>query len=162
MNRKLLICALAALASLAFAGAGCGGDDEETTVTPTTTTTTSTGATGATGATGESGVSGTATSEDVLACLQDANLDATTNEDRFLGLEADYERIDVGDGAELDQAAVIAIFSDEQTASDELSTAEVALGVNDVKQAGNVVWGIDAVADFTPSDEEAIEGCLPS
>src|SRR5687768_8925631 len=161
MNRKLLICALAAFASLAFAGAGCGGDDEETTVTPTTTTTT-TGATGATGATGESGVSGTATSDDVLACLQDADLDATTNEDRFLGLEADYERIDVGDGAELDQAAVIAIFSDEQTASDELSTAEVALGVNDVKQAGNVVWGIDAVADFTPSDEEAIEGCLPS
>jgi hypothetical protein len=161
MNRKLLICALAALASLAFAGAGCGGDDEETTVTPTTTTTT-TGATGATGATGESGVSGTATSDDVLACLQDADLDATTNEDRFLGLEADYERIDVGDGAELDQAAVIAIFADEQTASDELSTAEVALGVTDVKQAGNVVWGIDAVADFTPADEEAIEGCLPS
>ena len=161
MNRRLLICALAALASLAFAGAGCGGDDEETTVAPTTTTTT-TGATGATGATGESGVSGTATSDDVLACLQDADLDAATNEDRFLGLDADYERVDVGDGAELDQAAVIAIFEDEQTASDELSTAEVALGVNDVKQAGNVVWGIDAVADFTPEDEEAIEGCLPS
>jgi hypothetical protein len=160
MNLKLPTCALAALVSLAFVAGACGGDDEDTTTTPTTTTTS--GATGATGATGEGGVSGTATADEVLACLQDAGLDAATNEDQFLGLESDYERISVGDGAELDQAAEIAIFPDEQTASDELPTAEVALGVSDVKQSGNVIWGIDAIAGLSPEDEDAIEGCLPS
>ncbi len=158
MNPKLLICALAVLASLAVIGAGCGGDDDETTTSSTTPTTS--GATGATGATGESGVSGTVTAEDVLACLDGATLDATTNDSEFLGLESDYERVDIAEG-DLDTAATIAIFDSEQTAGDELSTAEVAMGVADVQQAGNTVWGIDSAADFSPEDEKAIEGCLP-
>ena len=158
MNHWPKICALAALASLSVA-AGCGGDDETATTSPATTTTA--GATGATGATGESGVTGTVTADDVLACLQDAGLDATTNDDKFLGLESDYERVTVAEG-DLESAAEIAVFSDEQSAKDELSTAEVALGVANVKRAGNVVYGIDAAAEFTPDDEKAVAGCLPS
>ena len=159
MNRKLTICALAALASLSVVGGACGDDDDEETTTSPATTTTS-GATGATGATGESGVSGTVTADDVLACLDGQGLDASVNDSEFLGLEADYERVDVAEG-DLDTAATIAIFDSEQTASDELQTAEVAMGVADVKQAGNTVWGIDSAADFSPEDERAIEGCLP-
>ena len=36
------------------------------------------------------------------------------------------------------------------------------MGVADVKQAGNTVWGIDSAADLTPDEEKSIEGCLPS
>jgi hypothetical protein len=159
MNPKLSICALAVLASMSIVGGACGGDDDETT-TPLPTTTAA-GATGPTGPTGEQGASGTVTADDVLTCLDEAGLDASTSDTEFLGLEADYERVDIAQG-DLDTAATMAIFTSAEDAESELSTAEVALGVADVQQSGNVDWGIDAAAEFSPDEQKAIEDCLPS
>ena len=136
--------------------AACG-DDETTTVVPPAATT----STGATGATGAGGAPGPASVDDIAACLDDAGFDSAPDADQLIGVDASYERLDVAQG-DLDEAAAIVVFETEQDAKAERDAVAAAAGVAAVKQAGNVVYGFDSVADFSPAEELVIAGCLPS
>jgi hypothetical protein len=148
--------ALLALACLSAPLAACG-DDETTTSAPAVSTT----STGATGATGAGGAPGPISAADVAACLDTAGFEATPSDAELVGVESAYERLDVARG-DLDQAAIVVVFESDADAQAEEPNLEAAAGVADVKAAGNVVYGFDAAADFSPAEELVVKGCLPA
>ncbi len=140
--------------ALAFA-AGCGDDDEETTSsTPTSS--------GATGATGESGAVGeTVAIEDVQGCLEDAGLEASVSDSELIGLEGEYEHLDVA-LEDLEQGAKVAVFESSDAAKANAEAADIALGVGETTVAGNAIWGVDLSVEDPEEAESAIEGCVPT
>ena len=154
MRIRLLI---GALACLTAALAGCDDDEQTTATTPVVSTTSPAPA----GATGAGGAPGPASVDDVAACLDAAGFEATPSDAELPGVDAAYERLDVAQG-NLDDAAVIVVFETEDDAQAAEPKIEDAAGAADVEAVGNVVYGIDAAADFTSAEELVIKGCLPA
>ena len=145
-GRKVALAA--APCALVLTVAACGGDDEETT-TPEA------------GATGGTGVSGAVpTADELVSCLTDAGLDASLDESPVLGLESEHEVVNVPIG-DLSEGAVLVVFPGPDQAEAEAQAVAALAGVANTQVAGNVIYGFDAVADETPDDQSAVEGCLP-
>jgi hypothetical protein len=142
---SVLLAAFVALSIGAAGVTGCGGDGDSSQSESVTTTadSSSDASSGGSDALGEG-----ASFDEVLACLQDAGLDAK-----------DQSSNTSGDTIGIDYSGGRTVISFEESAADAEATASVAESYGEVLTAGNVVASLDTSPEAS-ADADAVESCI--